>query len=1269
MIQNLIKTFRHIRSHLMLFLYSTPLSTEETLLPEDNIGEESVYIVKLKQAFRTNKLNNIAISGGYGAGKSSIIRSFFSYFPFYRKVEISLTYFEHDQKLYEGLTNGELEKHKHLESAIVQQMIYSQKPSALPDSRVERVNRLSRFSQWFFTLGMLVFLGSLGVLLKPDWTDVLLTNLKAQAYIKEEDLRFFASCSAIVGMVFILFKVARGLKNLRVTKLSNQSIEASSHKEQLSIKNNLDEILYFFEVTGVEVIVFEDIDRYDDIQLFSKLRDLNTLINNSKQVKHQVRFLYAIKDDIFKNAEDRTKFFDYILPVVAHMNQSTSGSELFKRMQLKFQGEGVAWLSKDQVSELKKLLDQIGIYLHDPRMVNNIIVEFEIYLKKLAEQDASRAVVDKVKLFAMIFYKNVCPQDFAKIHNGESNIQKILKQRDVLLKILTKRYEEEISELKANIKGIESITHRDHEALIDSVIAKVIFERGYNFSFNNFAQYRSKEGMIQFFKNFSPADEIVYYFNEQYQNITERNAVKVEQLHYKIHRLRTDIVNVSHRSWERLLSEEDVYQTFLDHLSKKEQFEELFGEFLKEKKEDNAIIDESFYCIDNLLKVNGLELLLVLIRRGYIDDTYDQYIGVYGEGILSQNDILFLRSLNGISVLPIDHPLTNIDGLLKRIQPFQKKSNAILNVHLIDDLWEESDIEPIFNNFRIKTNDSRAKDVIDFFFSAFEAKNYKWRVGSFFMNISKYYPEFLRNYSNDNQCAKAFAMVALYADHDGRSRQCHLSNSAKGWLQVCDDFIAYLKDYQIDETGKENFKSFLDEISLSFANLSLGSGHYQREITEHIISEGYYALNKHMITFILHFFENTEEDQEVGEDVVVDIDKYWKGNYGQIRACSSEVLKQRVSEHIDDYVKILLDEATNTQEPLEGLIELWAHEKLSLEKKQQLIQHCDFELESLEDVGDTSLWAHLIEVNGRVKCSWENVVVYFEKLIKPENVLDDPFWGYIDLCIDDLLTDYTKDNEDHKALFSYIVHKRPEVEIDTFRKVLKNWGYYTSTYNLNGISEKHLSLIIECGTLGYSLDLLEKIKEISTGDMTDNGHYLDYLWNARNKHDKKINVLLSSNFVNDIYPLLSEGDTHQLYLKMTEKSDKEKFITDIITEGMLKSDDKFCENVAEDLVSLFDKPLQIDHLFDQVLNTPINLRKELLIKYGDQLSTERLIAQVHSLGDDWQGVVEGRQVVVDDSDPNERLLHELEKLGIVSSKSKIEDGSIRAHMKRTFETR
>ena len=77
----------------------------------------------------------------------------------------------------------------------------------------------------------------------------------------------------------------------------------------------------FFEETGYTIVLFEDIDRFKDTQIFAKLRELNLILNSAKQIGQKpIRFIYALRDNVFTGTE-RVKFFDFILPIVPKVSR------------------------------------------------------------------------------------------------------------------------------------------------------------------------------------------------------------------------------------------------------------------------------------------------------------------------------------------------------------------------------------------------------------------------------------------------------------------------------------------------------------------------------------------------------------------------------------------------------------------------------------------------------------------------------------------------------------------------------------------------------------------------------------------------------------------------------------------------------------------------------------------------------------------------------------------------------------------------------------
>ncbi|AQP48495.1 hypothetical protein BW730_14240 [Tessaracoccus aquimaris] len=94
------------------------------------------------------------------------------------------------------------------------------------------------------------------------------------------------------------------------SRLSWSELRAGNGPGSLTLTNNsswfdeyLDEIVYFFDSSGCRLVIFEDLDRFKDPQIFEMLRELNTLLNNAGQLKRKsqqpIRFLCAVRDSVF----------------------------------------------------------------------------------------------------------------------------------------------------------------------------------------------------------------------------------------------------------------------------------------------------------------------------------------------------------------------------------------------------------------------------------------------------------------------------------------------------------------------------------------------------------------------------------------------------------------------------------------------------------------------------------------------------------------------------------------------------------------------------------------------------------------------------------------------------------------------------------------------------------------------------------------------------------------------------------------------------------
>ncbi len=173
--------------------------------------------------------------------------------------------------------------------------------------------------------------------------------------------------------VRFIYKLIEGqkLKTLfRKISFQGNEIEIFEKQDDSYFDKYLNEVLYLFENVDDDVIVFEDIDRFNENQVFEHLREINNIVNTNR--KKPLRFFYLIRDDIF-TSKDRTKFFDFIIPIIPVIDGSNSYEQL-----VIFLGENVVNYNLD-----KSFLQKLSLYIDDMRLLKNICNEFTLYINIL----------------------------------------------------------------------------------------------------------------------------------------------------------------------------------------------------------------------------------------------------------------------------------------------------------------------------------------------------------------------------------------------------------------------------------------------------------------------------------------------------------------------------------------------------------------------------------------------------------------------------------------------------------------------------------------------------------------------------------------------------------------------------------------------------------------------------------------------------------------------------------------------------------------------
>ncbi|WP_446010082.1 YobI family P-loop NTPase [Candidatus Electrothrix sp.] len=417
---------------------STPFTD---LAPIDSADSDGTYSKALHYAFSNPQIKNIALSGPYGSGKSSIIKT-------YEKksslnfLNISLASFKED--------DGNSEK-EFIERSILQQMLYGADANKLPHSRFKRI---STPELPLLKSGIIILWLILSIFLyyyRNEW--VILESYSSCWW--NLILAFVISLPIILLSDF--YKASFGL-SLKKFSLKNAEIETADIPDDSILNRHLDEIIYFFQVTDYDVVVIEDLDRFGNPEIFVKLREINKIINDNNKNHNQVKFLYALKDDMFAQ-NNRAKFFDFIIPVVPVINRSNSLDKILEHLH-----------EHDFAKSIdSQFLREVSLYIDDLRLIRNIFNEFTIYYDRLKSES-----LDATKLLAMMIYKNVYPDDFENLHHGQGILFEICQEKNEYLRKSKDQLKDKINETRISIESANDEQARDIRGLIETYIGHIV---------------------------------------------------------------------------------------------------------------------------------------------------------------------------------------------------------------------------------------------------------------------------------------------------------------------------------------------------------------------------------------------------------------------------------------------------------------------------------------------------------------------------------------------------------------------------------------------------------------------------------------------------------------------------------------------------------------------------------------------------------------------------------------------------------------------------
>lgn len=658
-----------------------------SLTPEKLNENKKIYTEALDFAFANNDIKNIAITGIYGAGKSTVWKTYEKERELKNIITVSLGKYEDDYSVdnkerngepkfennlkdnYDEITNTlnsntEKNENNRIERQIINQILSQVKSKNIPLSKYGFKKNKDVKSIWKNILPIISILLSIGI-----WTtkDVILPFLNSYP-IGIGKISIISTILFLYPSLYWAYKFFES-NRLHLSKINVKGAEAKlndlTHGDETILERDMKEIVYLLDCSGTEIVVFEDLDRYDNIEIFTKLRELNFLLNSflstqDRKIKKKIRFVYMLRDGLFLS-KNRTKFFDFIVPVVPVIDSKNSENKLNEAVK-----------KATNVPD-KNVIAKISLYIDDMRLLKNIVNEYLVYENIIAIYELK---LDANKLLALIVLKNIFPREFDLLQEDKGYIHSVFKNSEYYKTEARNALKERLEEVSDELAFLNSRDENSKFEAMAALISPNIRRHEYdnNTSWAEFLKEKSLNPNSSFRINYlysasnSDWDDFNYKtFVDKFILTTQERKDLVEHLPEN-RQSRIDELLKERKIIEKNKRELSLY-SIKDQLKilKASEVNKVFGET------EEAITQNHYF-----------PLIRFLIMQGLIDETYWHYKGCFYQGSLGKNDTIFIKNLLEFKAQDVFLDLENPMEVKNRLDAEDFHRFNILNKKLLE---------------------------------------------------------------------------------------------------------------------------------------------------------------------------------------------------------------------------------------------------------------------------------------------------------------------------------------------------------------------------------------------------------------------------------------------------------------------------------------------------------------------------------------------------------------------------------------------------------
>ncbi len=498
-------------------------------------------------------------------------------------------------------------------------------------------------------------------------------------------------------------------------------------------------------------------------------------------------------------SKDRTKFFDYIVPVVPVVDSSNSYNQF------------ISHLKKNDLYDKfdESFLQGLSLYVDDMRLLKNICNEFLVYYNRLNTTE-----LDYNKMMALIVYKNLFPRDYSDLQLNRGFVYALFSHKTDFIKSERATLQAKIEENQAKIDAIKKETLESVQELDEMYAGKQSRAR------NNYSVLRETE---QWKKTEYP---------KRKQAIEDRDTHALDELEKNKAQLNHELTLLNERPLCQIISRENINSIFS----------------LTTENEIGVIthyneIKESPY----------FDLLKFLIRNGHIDESYADYMTYFYEDSLSRIDKIFLRSVTDKRAKDYTYALKNPKMVYERLSPVDFDQEETLNNTLTDYLVRCARKSEQLSHFIDQLKATKRYDFIEQYFDATNA------IADFINILNAKWPELFAEILQGSRMSadhiRGYSINSLYYSDDTSIQNMNADGALSNYISEASDYLA------IDTPDVERLLHGFSVLNIFFPAIDYDVSN--RELFEAVYTSGQYAINFQNIELMLLKIYGVPDQDEI----------------------------------------------------------------------------------------------------------------------------------------------------------------------------------------------------------------------------------------------------------------------------------------------------------------------------------------------------------------------------------------------------------------------